>query len=60
MKKETTVTNNAMVRSTKQTVTDEEGKTIKELYNIIIQTEKGVVTISSGEKNWKAIKEITT
>lgn len=57
--KQQTITNNTMVKATKQTITDEEGKVVKELYYIHIATEKGVVSINTGEKNYNKVKEIT-
>lgn len=56
--KKTVVINNAMVKSMKQMVMDEENKPIRGMYYITIATEKGVLTINTGEKNYEKLKEM--
>lgn len=53
-----TKVNNAYVRASKQTVTDEDGKVVKTLYHLAIASEKGAVTLNVGEKTYTQIKQL--
>lgn len=53
------ITNNANVKTAKQTVNDENGNVIKGLFYLTITTEKGTLQINVGNKTYNSVKKLT-
>lgn len=50
--------NNVNVKANKQTITDENGQIVRELYYISINNEKGSLQINVGQKTYDQIKKL--
>lgn len=54
-----TVSYNAKVSVSKQTLNDEEGREVRALYYLAVVTEKGNMKINVGQKTYEEIKKIS-